>query len=86
MDGEAIASSQVIQRDARNSWSSTQLWPTRGVTNTAQDNSVLDTAFVLIDAFSLVCRGVSRFGQTDDKDPLKINRRVGTGIACSLVE
>jgi hypothetical protein len=42
----------VIQRDARSSWSSTQLWPTRGVTNTAQDNSVLDNAFVLIDALA----------------------------------
>ena len=38
------------------SWSSTQLWPTRGVTNTAQDDSVLDNAFVLIDAFSQVTR------------------------------
>jgi hypothetical protein len=30
-----------------------QLWPTRGVKNTAQDISVLDNAFVLIDALSL---------------------------------
>ena len=48
---ERTASLPVIQRDARSSWSSTQLWPTRGVTNTAQDDSVLDNAFVLIDAF-----------------------------------
>jgi hypothetical protein len=44
--------SQVIeQRDARSSWSSTpKLWPTHSDNNTAQDDSVLDTAFVLIDA------------------------------------
>src|SRR6516164_3198298 len=48
-----IASLPVIQRDARSSWSSTQLWPTRGATNTARDNCVLDNAFVLIAAISL---------------------------------
>jgi hypothetical protein len=51
------ASLQVIQRDARSSWSSTQLWPTRGVTNTAQDNSVLNSAFVLLDTLSQVTLG-----------------------------
>ena len=48
---ERNASLPVIQRDARSSWSSTQLCPTRGVAHTAQDNSVLDNAVVLIDAF-----------------------------------
>ena len=51
------ASLQVIQRDARSSWSSTPLWTTRGVTDNAQDNSVLDNAFVLIDALSQVTPG-----------------------------
>jgi hypothetical protein len=37
--------------------SSTELWSTRGVTNTGQENSVLDTAFVLIDAISHVIPG-----------------------------
>ena len=47
-----FAPSQVIQADVRNSWSSTQLWRTRGAINTAQDTSVFDNAFVLIDAMS----------------------------------
>ena len=42
--------------------SSTQFWPTRGVTDTAQDNSVLDNAFVLIDGIALFDPLPVRFG------------------------
>ena len=45
MDGEArFASRKVIQRSVRRTWSSTELWRSRGVTNTGPDNSVLDTS------------------------------------------
>ena len=53
MDGEAIASSQVIRSVMPGALGpQPQLWPTRGDKNTGQEKSVLDTAFVLIDAIS----------------------------------
>jgi hypothetical protein len=63
-----FASRKVIQRNVRRSWSSTELWPQRGVTNTGQENYALDTAFVLIDAISHVI---------PTNWPVRISLRVG---------
>jgi hypothetical protein len=55
MDGEAIYfTANDSTCDASSSWFSTQLWHARGAKNTGQAKSVLDTAFVLIDALSLI--------------------------------
>lgn len=45
-----FAPRKVIQRNVRRSWSSTELWSQRSVTNTGQGKFTLGTAFVLIDA------------------------------------